>query len=703
LRNKKHGLLKIGNTYVLVCFAFIALFVSQFAKADEFLVNTTKEDFQVFPSVAALSGGGFVITWIDHSGIGGDDSASSIKAQLFDKLHVRIGSEFLVNTSTENAQFQPSAAGLVDGGFIIVWPDSGPQGLGQPALRAQRYNAGGTPVGVEFIVISPNQSLPGRPSVIGLLDGGFLVAWSDPNAISADTDSFAIYAQRYDQNSAIVGEVFLVNSTFKSGQFAADIASLSDGGFVITWEDFSQTGADTSLSAIRAQRYDASGMVQGVEFLVNTTTGARQSLPVVVGLDGGGFVIAWTDGSQATGTTFFVGADIRAQAFDAGGVPLGDEFVVNTTIAETQNDPVIAALSDGGFVITWDDASRAKGDESGLAIVGQRFSATGNFIGGEFLVNTTTFNSQLYSSVSGLADGGFAVAWRDNSGAGGFGVDLPLDGDFSASGIRADLFHTPGPTTLFSSVLPGARSGFIGGSPITVFASVINAGSSLAENCVISIPEASPISLSFQATDAKNQSIGSVNQSFGIPPGGISSFILSFSPNETNTGEAFFPDFVCDGSNVSPIPGVNTVFLSISDIAVPDILSISATINANGIVSIPLGSAGIMTASAINIGVGDTAGTQDSMISVSVDDGGSNLPLLLQLCETDVTGTCISSLGIEAVTTTIGADPSFFAVFVFDQASGGIPLDPANSRVFLRFTDQNGIVRSVTSSAVTVQ
>ncbi len=48
-----------------------------------------------------------------------------------------------------------------------------------------------------------------------------------------------------------------------------------------------------------------------------------------------------------------------------------------------------------------------------------------------------------------------------------------------------------------------------------------------------------------------------------------------------------------------------------------------------------------------------------------------------------------------------GSDPLFFAVFVRDTSTGGIAFDPANSRVFLRFTDATGTIRSATSAAVT--
>jgi hypothetical protein len=46
-------------------------------------------------------------------------------------------------------------------------------------------------------------------------------------------------------------------------------------------------------------------------------------------------------------------------------------------------------------------------------------------------------------------------------------------------------------------------------------------------------------------------------------------------------------------------------------------------------------------------------------------------------------------------------DTPTFGVFVF--ASAAIPLDPANSRIFVIFTDAGGVVRGRTSVAVETQ
>jgi hypothetical protein len=282
--------------------------------------------------------------------------------------------------------------------------------------------------------------------------------------------------------------------------------------------------------------------------------------------------------------------------------------------------------------------------------------------------------------------------------------------DIAAGGRRNEgraaniygLSAKTGPTTNFSSVLPAARSGFVGGPAITVFSSVINAGANRGDTCAFSVPAGAPVDLSVLPTNGLNVQVGPPVTTFSINPGEIKSFVFAMTPTATSSGVDLFPALICDNASVAAITGVNTVFLSIDTVSAPDILSIAATPDANGIITVPAGSASFMSVSATNIGAGDNAGSKDAVVTVSVDDGGANLPLLLQICETDAAGTCMNPPASTDITTTIGDGASFFGVFAFDQDSGGIALDPANSRVFLRFTDAGGTVRSVTSAAVTV-
>ena len=100
----------------------------------------------------------------------------------------------------------------------------------------------------------------------------------------------------------------------------------------------------------------------GAEFLINTTTAGSQYQPVVAQIADGRLVAAWTDDN-------FSGADgiqnIRAQMFDLHGNKSGDELVVDLLSPGTRGYPAITALSDGRFVVGW-DFDRTDGQTAGV-------------------------------------------------------------------------------------------------------------------------------------------------------------------------------------------------------------------------------------------------------------------------------------------------------------------------------------------------
>src|SRR6188474_2476803 len=103
--------------------------------------------------------------------------------------------------------------------------------------------------------------------------------------------------------------------------------------------------------------------------LVNTATALGQNEPKIVGLQGGGYVVVWTDAAGEDGTG--ANSAVRGQVYDALGQRVGTEFLVNTTTPGNQKDPDVAALDSGGFLVTWTDTSATGGDTSGTAIRAQ--------------------------------------------------------------------------------------------------------------------------------------------------------------------------------------------------------------------------------------------------------------------------------------------------------------------------------------------
>jgi hypothetical protein len=60
----------------------------------------------------------------------------------------------------------------------------------------------------------------------------------------------------------------------------------------------------------------------------------------------------------------------QAQAYDAAGNAENIEFRVNTTIANNQSQPSVAAFSNGPFLVTWTSRNQ---DGSLEGVYGQRF------------------------------------------------------------------------------------------------------------------------------------------------------------------------------------------------------------------------------------------------------------------------------------------------------------------------------------------
>jgi hypothetical protein len=202
-----------------------------------------------------------------------------------------------------------------------------------------------------------------------------------------DTSGLAVKAQVFTAGGTPVGAEILVNSATADDQLLPQIAALSNGGFVVTWEDLSQgvggANEDTSVDAVKAQVFAADGTEVGTEILVNTATFNNQFRPQITALSNGGFVVTWEDFSQgvggATGDT--TNGAVKAQVFAANGTPVGTEIQVNSATASVQDQQQITALSNGGFVVTWEDLSQgvggAGGDTSGWAVKAQVFTAGG--------------------------------------------------------------------------------------------------------------------------------------------------------------------------------------------------------------------------------------------------------------------------------------------------------------------------------------
>ena len=252
-----------------------------------------------------------------------------------------------------------------------------------------------------------------------------------------------------------------------------------------------------------------------------------------------------------------------------------------------------------------------------------------------------------------------------------------------------------GGVELLSAVLPASRSVEVG-TTATAFATLINAGTSAAEGCSLRLPDTVAAEFFFQTSDpATNEVVGDANQPVTIAAGSSQSFVIGITPGEEFLTTEVELAFQCaNASDAASVVGLNTLLLSASTAPVPDLIALVATTTNNGVMSL-VSDSGFFTAATINVGSGAT-------ISVSADTGAVALPINLSLCQTDpLTSVCINPTVPSAEPVSVFIDEGDSPTFaVFANASGAIALDPATNRVFLRLSDESGVVRGSTSVAV---
>ncbi len=325
-----------------------------------------------------------------------------------------------VNTYTTDDQKLPSVSVDADGDFVVVWQSGyeDPFGGGTTSIQGQRYASDGSAVGAEFQVNTYNTNSQTDPSVSMDADGDFVAVWVSSGSSGTDSSQESIQGQRYASGGSTVGAEFQVNTFITGVQDRPMVSREDNGDFVVVWQSGGSSGTDTSNLSIQGQRYASDGTTAGGEFQVNTNTIGAQLWPAV-GMDADGdFVVAWQSGDSG-------GLDpdysVQGQRYASDGSKVGGEFMVNTYTTNSNLPNAVSLDADGDFVVVWRNWGSSGTDSSGRSVQAQRYASDGSTAGGEFQVNTNTAGDQHEPWVALDADGDFVVVWQ---GPGSSGTDV---------------------------------------------------------------------------------------------------------------------------------------------------------------------------------------------------------------------------------------------------------------------------------------
>ena len=147
-------------------------------------------------------------------------------------------------------------------------------------------------------------------------------------------------------------------------------------------------GLSSGVQVAGAQDLNQCARLMGVEALegdfVLDPVGGSQDSPDVAADGAGSFIAVWEVSNGGVLRT-----DIQARRYDITGQPIGAEFQVNTTSADDQYSPSVAAAPDGRFVVVF-EFDTVGGD---IEIRARQFLASGTAVGDDFVVNSLATTS----------------------------------------------------------------------------------------------------------------------------------------------------------------------------------------------------------------------------------------------------------------------------------------------------------------------
>ncbi|MCF8378444.1 MAG: T9SS type A sorting domain-containing protein [Bacteroidales bacterium] len=411
------------------------------AVEDNRIVNGDVGSENQFNPSIALSNEYFILTWEDYR-----DGTTEIYSQRFFHDGTFLGENFKVNEDMEYGYaLSPAAAATPNGSFVISWADF--RNMYCFDIYAQRYSAGGEPLGENFVVTTTGACMRLNPDIVCKDNGDFIITWNDAdeggfenimNSTSWDNSKYKpeirpgseekgsepdIYGQMFSSDGIAVGNCFMVNDD-SSYAFQTDptIAIDPDGNFVIAWEDNRNGPWHVYL-----QRYSGDGTPVGENFRVEDYLFLTHQLEPSISMDSlGNFNVSWMDHRNGN-------ADIFCRRFFGDGTPIEDSFQVNDDPGEAhQAKPSISTSKSGKFIIEWND-SRNETDD----VYAQRYDLDATPVGINFIVPNTNSMMQQWPVVA-IDDERVFSSWQDNRG-GQTGFDI------YASVLNWDLVSGSGP------------------------------------------------------------------------------------------------------------------------------------------------------------------------------------------------------------------------------------------------------------------
>jgi Ca2+-binding RTX toxin-like protein len=282
------------------------------------LAETASEAAET-PDVAALSGGDFVIVWRKIFSI--SDSDINFRRFAADgsglDSSAGVGIDVTVNTKDE----YPSVAGLADGGFAVAWDRLG--GGDETDLYIGVHNADGS-VRLGSTLVDADSPENRNVEVVARSGGGFAVLYEDASWVSATNTEITV--RNFDSNGSPLGTARATTDTSNQNNGSVAAAVSSEGLIVYVFNHaFSTTDMD-----IRA------GLLSSTGGLLSTGSGTGLATSTV---NERVAAVTWLDASTFRATYERVGGSAGSGDTD-DSVDSRTWLVTRRSVGDAANDVV---------------------------------------------------------------------------------------------------------------------------------------------------------------------------------------------------------------------------------------------------------------------------------------------------------------------------------------------------------------------------
>ncbi|MDQ3704802.1 MAG: S-layer homology domain-containing protein [Chloroflexota bacterium] len=315
-----------------------------------------------------------------------------------------LGSPFPISTAASNQYSASLAYNCNNDEYLVVWVDDRAND-GENYnnnIYGQRVSGTGALLGGEFPISTQANEQRSPAVAYNSTNNEYLVVWHDlrPRKSIGGND---IYGQRVSSAGTLLGGEILVSTVVVAYRYPPAVAYNSiDNQYLVVWPD---NRAPDCILCIYGQRVSGAGVLVAGEVLISSQGGSFLSFGLALAYNSTGnqYLVVWDDDREGP-----YSSDIYGQRVSGAGALLGGEISINIH-ESVQYSPAVAYNSTNNeYLVAWHDYRNDAPD-----IYGQRVSATGTLIGGDFPISTAASDQLVPEVAYNSTSNEYLVTWTD--------------------------------------------------------------------------------------------------------------------------------------------------------------------------------------------------------------------------------------------------------------------------------------------------